>query len=104
MSMMRCDGCDRVIDTDDFPDSLYVTGRDCLCEAASLIRAERGTIMKIRMEDRGTVVIFVSEDLESTWFPANTDQDLDKVDRFRVILQKQGNEVMSFDMRNITVH
>ena len=30
--MMRCDGCDLVVDTDDDPDSLYEIDGDCLCE------------------------------------------------------------------------
>ncbi len=32
MSMMRCDGCSRLVDTDETPDSLYIAGKDCLCE------------------------------------------------------------------------
>ena len=33
MSMMRCDGCGFVVDTDSDPDALYVDNNDCLCEA-----------------------------------------------------------------------
>lgn len=32
MSMMKCDGCGLVIDTDDDPESLYVLDGDALCE------------------------------------------------------------------------
>lgn len=32
MSMMRCDECERLVDTDDDPDSLYVKKRECLCK------------------------------------------------------------------------
>lgn len=32
MSCMRCDKCSGIVDTDFDPDSLYVSGRDCLCK------------------------------------------------------------------------
>lgn len=34
MSMMRCNDCERLVDTDDDPDSLYVVDHDdqCICE------------------------------------------------------------------------
>jgi len=31
MSIMRCDDCERLVDTDDDPDSLYIQGKECLC-------------------------------------------------------------------------
>ncbi len=32
MSVMRCDHCSRLVDTDTDLESLYVEGRDCLCQ------------------------------------------------------------------------
>jgi len=32
MSLMRCDGCGWITDTDDDPESLYVLDGECLCE------------------------------------------------------------------------
>lgn len=32
MSMMRCEGCDFFVDTDDDPESLYVIEDLCICE------------------------------------------------------------------------
>lgn len=33
VSMMRCDGCSRLVDTDEAPDSLYVKDGQCWCES-----------------------------------------------------------------------
>ena len=32
MSIMRCDKCSNLVDTDEKPESLYIVGHDCLCE------------------------------------------------------------------------
>lgn len=32
MSMMKCEICHALVDTDSDPDSLYVPGRECVCE------------------------------------------------------------------------
>jgi len=33
MSMMHCDHCSELVDTDMDLESLYVKGRDCLCQS-----------------------------------------------------------------------
>lgn len=41
MSMMRCDRCQKVIDTDDDPDSLYETEDGCICERCRELEADQ---------------------------------------------------------------
>jgi len=46
MSMMRCHFCGEIVDTDQFPDSLYVEGHDgrCVCDYCMQAR-------NLRLED-----------------------------------------------------
>lgn len=32
MSCMKCDRCERLVNTDEDPDSLYYKGHECLCK------------------------------------------------------------------------
>jgi hypothetical protein len=42
VSMMRCDHCESVVDTDEDLESLYVLGYACMCEACrELMESER---------------------------------------------------------------
>jgi len=49
MSMMLCSYCSELVDTDEFPDSLYVAGHDgkCVCDYCREAR-------NLRLEDDST--------------------------------------------------